>query len=130
MTKKSDMAPEAPADVSAHPALIAAEKPKEDLSPRGHAIATGNAPRLRKNQMTAQINGSRVEIGSRARGSWQHESASMLHGWAEHLHHTGKPIEISRADYLAALEAATKTDKVGEYLPHQPALSPHKGKGL
>jgi len=108
------------------------KKPEEkpDNSPRAHAVALGYAPRPRKNGLTASINGARVEIGSRPRGSWQHEAASILHGWQEHLHHTGEHIQITRADYELALEAATKTDEAGNYVPHQPALSPHKGKGL
>ncbi len=56
------------------------------------------------------------------------KGASALHGWAEHKHHTGKSIELTEADYLAALKGATSgTGKAGI---HQPALSPYRGKGL
>lgn len=55
-----------------------------------------------------------------------HEAASSLHGWAEHAHHVGKPLELTRRDYEAALEAAAKPRKGERRLrPHQPALSPH-----
>jgi outer membrane biosynthesis protein TonB len=123
--------PEAPAP-EVKPDAPVEKKPEEkpDHSPRAHAIALGYAPRPRKNGLTASINGARIEIGSRPRGSWQHEAASILHGWQEHLHHTGEHIQISSADYELALEAATKTNEAGDYVPHQPALSPHKGKGL
>jgi len=86
----------------------------------------------------------------------QHAGAEALHGWKEHEHHTGKPIELSKAAYEGALKAAAApvTRAIGkdgkptgeplesyaaatagiptitDYEPHQPALSPHKGKGL
>jgi hypothetical protein len=130
------VSPETP-PTAAEPLAASEQKPEEkkpeqkpDNSPRAHAVALGYAPRPRKNGLTASINGARVEIGSRPRGSWQHEAASILHGWQEHLHHTGEHIQISRADYELALEAATQTNEAGVYVPHQPALSPHKGKGL
>lgn len=85
-----------------------------------------------------------------------HAAAEALHGWREHAHHEAKPIQLSRADYEAALKAAAAPvtralDKDGkptgepidsteaankgiptitDYEPHKPALSPHKGKGL
>lgn len=58
---------------------------------------------------------------------WPHEAAAMLHGWALHEHHAGTPMKLSRADYEAALKAASQTDSRGEYQPHVAALSPHKG---
>ena len=60
-----------------------------------------------------------------------HNSAAMLHGWGKkgenwgHRHHAGEPLKLSRADYLAALEAAGKTNELGEYEPHPGALSEH-----
>jgi hypothetical protein len=85
-----------------------------------------------------------------------HNGAEALHGWREHAHHTGAPIQLSADDYKAALKAASTPvtrvlDKEGkptgepvdsldmankgiptitDYEPHQAALSPHKGKGL
>lgn len=55
-----------------------------------------------------------------------HAAAAALHGWREHEHHEGAPMQLSRADYLAAVDAAKAPPK-GErsYRPHGPALSPH-----
>lgn len=57
---------------------------------------------------------------------WQHEAASVEHGWALHAHHTGSPIRLSRADYEAALKAVEP--ETGNPVPHPAALSPHKPK--
>lgn len=84
----------------------------------------------------------------------QHMAAEALHGWKEHAHHTGKPIELSADDYKAALHAAYHpvtrvVDKDGkrgvkidsleaankgtptttDYEPHPAALSIHNNKG-
>jgi len=89
------------------------------MSPREHALATGNGPPKRKSQW--------VGAGfSPAYGSTAHEIAKALHGWADHEHEPGKPFQLSRADYLAAL-AATMPE-VGNPVPHPAALSPYKGK--
>jgi hypothetical protein len=76
---------------------------------------------------------------------WQHKAAAALHGWADHEHHAGAPIQLTGDDYYAALVAASepKPQKVVEkairdgkevdveralpaqYVPHFPALSPH-----
>ncbi len=61
--------------------------------------------------------------------SARHRAASTLHGWADHAHHAGKPMKLTREDYLAALDAAQKTDKHGKAQPHAPAVSeysPHR----
>jgi hypothetical protein len=57
--------------------------------------------------------------------AWKHAAASALHGWAEHAHHEGKPMEIASADYDAALKAIEAPGPSGEYEPHKPALSKH-----
>lgn len=77
---------------------------------------------------------------------WKHAAAEALHGWREHAHHEGKPMELSRADYEKALEAACEpkapkdkpaAGKPGEppvppprasYQPHAAALSKHAPK--
>ena len=52
---------------------------------------------------------------------WKHGAAAALHGWRQHAHHAGAPMELSEPDYDAALEAAQKA----ECIPHKPALSEH-----
>lgn len=85
-----------------------------------------------------------------------HAAAEALHGWREHAHHAGKPIQLTRAEYEAALKAAAApvtraldkdgkptgepidsheaaakgTPTITDYEPHVAALSPHRGKGL
>ncbi|HMI91568.1 MAG TPA: hypothetical protein VK509_09410, partial [Polyangiales bacterium] len=51
---------------------------------------------------------------------WKHAAAAALHGWAEHAHHEGKPMELSADDYAAALKAAEGPNAEGEYVPHAP----------
>lgn len=55
------------------------------------------------------------------REMWRHAGASALHGWAEHAHHEGEPMQLSAEDYAAALEAAEQSNPK----PHGPALSRH-----
>jgi hypothetical protein len=57
--------------------------------------------------------------------AWKHAAAAALHGWAEHAHHTGKPMELSAEGYEAALKAVEGPGKSGDYEPHPAALSPH-----
>ena len=56
--------------------------------------------------------------------AWKHEVAAVLHGWREHAHHSGAPLQLSRDDYELALLA------VDDSTPHDPALSPFKGQRL
>jgi len=58
---------------------------------------------------------------------WQRAAAASLHGWREHVHHAGAPIELTQTDYVAALEAAVTG---GGDKPHLPALSLYRGKGM
>ena len=68
--------------------------------------------------------------------SWQHASAAVVHGWREHAHHAGAPMQLTREDYEAALRSASTAaltesgqpiDPKGDvYRPHPPALSPYK----
>lgn len=55
---------------------------------------------------------------------WRHDVAAILHGWTEHAHHAGAPLEMTRDDYELALLA------VDDSTPHGPALSAHKGSPL
>jgi hypothetical protein len=58
------------------------------------------------------------------RGDWRHSAASALHGWVHHQYHAGSAIRITRAAYLAALDAVDKhplvpcRDAIGQYYPH------------
>ena len=56
---------------------------------------------------------------------WKHEAAAALHGWAAHRHHAGQPIQLTRADYEAAVAIV---EGVQPYTPHQTALSEHRGE--
>jgi hypothetical protein len=119
-------------------------------TPEQHAKALGGVKTV---QRAARVNGEpeKFELFHQF-----HAGAEALHGWKEHAHHEGKPIHLSREDYESALKAAAAPvtralDKDGkptgepidsteaankgiptitDYEPHQPALSPHKGKGL
>lgn len=54
---------------------------------------------------------------------WLHAAASVLHGWAEQEHATGKPVRLTVEDYGAALKAAERPGEGGDYVPHAPASS-------
>lgn len=60
--------------------------------------------------------------------TWAHAAARTVHGWRQHRYHAGKPLQVTRDDYMAAIAAAN--DNTGEVKPHGPALSEHKGKGI
>lgn len=51
-----------------------------------------------------------------------HRAADTLHGWSDYKHHYAKAVQLSEADYLAALKAA------GNYETHPAAMAPHKRK--
>lgn len=63
----------------------------------------------------------------------EHNAAAVLHGWAEHKHHTGEDIKLTDEAYEGALKAAVTPleggERHGDYEPHKPALSPYRGKG-
>jgi hypothetical protein len=106
------------------------DSPAEDRkSPREWAVELGN---LKLRKLPAEVSGALTECYS-----GPHNSAAILHGWKQHAHHEGSPIQLTRAEYLAALEATQIAHEVvpgatGEernaYRPHQAALSPHKSK--
>jgi hypothetical protein len=116
---------------------------EQRMSPREHALATGNGPKPGQSEWTGPG-------FSRVMGSVQHETAKILHGWDDHEHETGTPMQLTRGEYLAALKAThpedeyeldekgtPKTDRFGNPIiktyggnaqPHKPALSEFKGK--
>jgi hypothetical protein len=131
------------------PAEQAAPKNEELRTPHAHAVAIGafRDRKLAPGAVVATIGGGAPSLGEY---SMQHAAAEALHGWKEHAHHEGKPIEISVDDYKRALLAAwkpvtrpvLKDGKLGDpidsheaaekgiatvtdYEPHKPALSKH-----
>lgn len=104
----------------------AAEKPKAEptAAPLEHAFATGNA-RLIQGVVAFGRPGERPTPGQELEVTWQHAAAEQLHHWKDHAHHDGQPIQLTRADYLAALAAAANHDAKPAPTPHKPALSPH-----
>ena len=81
----------------------------------------GSASPRKSLRNTVTVLGAAVEKGE----AWKHAAAAALHGWAEHAHHEGKPMELEPEDYAAALKAAEAPNAEGEYVPHAPALSKH-----
>lgn len=65
----------------------------------------------------------RVLLGVRAS---RHACARQLHGWHEHEHHAGAPMQITEKAYREALDAAQTAD----CKPSPNAVSPHRGCGL
>lgn len=63
----------------------------------------------------------RLLLGIRAS---QHACARIAHGWTEHEHHEGVPIQLTEAAYLEAVEAG----KAQTPVPSPNALSPHVGR--
>jgi hypothetical protein len=55
---------------------------------------------------------------------WAHAVASVAHGWGEHAYHEGAPMQLTRADYCAALACAPSG------AIHDRALSPHRGRSM
>lgn len=113
-----------------------AEKPAKSAAakatPEQHAKAKGLVTARR--QTVAVVMKSPVGAAFPRPGivhdyAWQHRCAARLHGWDEHAHHAGKPIELTESDYDAALQAASEP-KSGSYVPHPAALSQFKGLGL
>lgn len=49
-----------------------------------------------------------------------HAMADAQHGWTHHKYHYASEVELTEADYLAALEAA------GQLEIHAPALAPNR----
>ena len=64
------------------------------------------------------------ERGRQNPQAFLHGAAAALHHWKTHEHHEGAPLQLTRADYEAAIEAAKST----AFAPHPAALSPHAGR--
>jgi hypothetical protein len=60
--------------------------------------------------------------GGRAGFTSEHRAAEILHGWIEHAHHAAAAIELTQADYEAAIDAAVNSSPAR---PHPGALSKH-----
>lgn len=62
------------------------------------------------------------ELGTGDHFSWQHAAAAVMHGWKRHEAQEGAPLQISEADYMAALDAAAPA----KGLPQQHAAAASK----
>lgn len=62
-----------------------------------------------------------TERGAAHRDQWKHDAAAALHSWARYAHDHNKPMELTRADYEAALKAAQTLNSEGACEPHAPA---------
>lgn len=117
---------------------------KATKTPREWALELGHGPKQSgPNQWIAEHGMSGVY------GSVEYEVAKKLHGWELHEHHAGEPMQLTKADFEAALKAthpeceyekddkgAKKLDRfnnpivkkyAGNPVPHPPAASdlPH-----
>jgi hypothetical protein len=82
------------------------------------------APSTRTPEEWARIKGLFLPAATSykiAHFDWKHAAAEAAHGWADHAHHAGAPMQLSEADYDAAI-AAVQTSAM---TPHAPAVSPH-----
>src|SRR6187399_247431 len=80
----------------------------EKLSVGELALVTGNLRRVNLPSITTvntKTGASETDFASTA-FSAAHQAAATLHGWLQHAHHTSKSMELTQADYLAALKAA------------------------
>ena len=106
MAKKTTASEDAEADTSVQgETTSAAETPEQRMTPRQWADS------LFPRSSTGRVNPER----------WKHGAAAALHLWSDHEHHTGRPIEITRAEYQGALDAACKPNPA----PHPAALGRH-----
>jgi hypothetical protein len=145
--------PDAPPPDSPPPAPAVVEEPRTHFTPAELALITGHATELEPKK-GVRFGGGRPQ--KTVSYNWQHAAAAQLHGWGAHEHHAGEPIQLTRADYEKAIEAAVEpvTRLVGadgkttgdpltpaavaqlngtkpvrsSYEPHAPALSPHAPK--
>lgn len=91
----------------------------ETMTPLEHAQALGLV-----RSAFRQVRADGEKSDSMALFDWRHNSADALHGWSHHEYHAGAPLQLTREDYEAALEAASKPRADGHYVPHEAA----KGK--
>jgi hypothetical protein len=101
------------------------------MSNPSEAPAKPGTPEPSKQDMKTPDEWRKVVLPDDPRGrqsptSWKHAAAAALHGWAEHAHHEGAPMRMVRADYEAALAAASTIPQgKNAYAPHPAALSSH-----
>lgn len=99
---------------------MAEQSPPEDKAPKGRRKPEEKAPTVK----LPSVNDHKAKLPPKQR--FLHAAASALHGWHEHEHHEGSPLELSAEDYAAALEAAAHRDlETGRYVPHPAALCKH-----
>ncbi len=60
--------------------------------------------------------------------SWQHNVASVVHGWPQHKHNAQSEIQLTKEDYIAAINAIEKQLADGTIVPHDGALSSYMKK--
>lgn len=53
---------------------------------------------------------------------WKHAAAAAMHGWAQCAHHEAREMELTDADYSAAIDAGQVLSARGIPTPHKPAL--------
>jgi hypothetical protein len=99
-----------PAQVETETHALGAEIESPLLTPEAHARETGNVIPL-KNRRT--ING----VGLTEAFTVEHQAAAQMHGWNAHKQATVTELLMSRAVYLAALEATANG------LRHEAAVS-------
>lgn len=100
-----------------------AEEETDLATPEAHARATGNVIPI-KNRRT--ING----VGLSETFTCEHAAAAQDHGWNAHKLATVAELRMSRADYLAALDATSNGTQHGaalsEFAPKTQQAEPAK----
>lgn len=101
------------------------EPPKAQPSPKAEPKA--KPPKTKTPDEWGRAQGRYREVNPlvaqvKSHFDWRHAVADKLHGWSKHAYHyVDLPLEISEADYNAALEAAANYPNVPA---HGPAVSP------
>jgi len=126
MTDKKNDREDATRPSVATPAAPAAKQGDGKRTPEEWAPTFGQVRPKTFEETITMVNGKPFDFVGQF--LWQHEAAVVLHGWKLHAHHAGEPFRLSKADYEAALKAASETNEKGEYTPHPAALSPHAPK--
>lgn len=99
------------------------DSPEETKAPKGRAKKEEKPAEVSKPKLPT-VDQHKAKLP--AKQKFLHAAASALHGWHEHEHHEGSPLELSADDYAAALEAAAHRDlETGRYVPHPAALCRH-----
>lgn len=106
--------------------------PPVTATPLEHGLATGNLRRIAQpvafgGPGESPTPGQELASVDAHGNATLHAPAEALHRWRQHAHHAGAPIQLTREDYLAALQAAASPDASGNYRPHAAALSPFGG---